>query len=126
MALSGTTAPPGGVFTNGTPPPLTLSALVSQHRFLELSRYGLRGYDLAQHMLSQQGAVSKLLGKFDFRNFILRSPIKKSTNGVLNVLVKVPKNYNVMENSTFRLNSELKNLLDMANIIQIAKRLNIF
>ncbi|KAL7732466.1 hypothetical protein ACLKA6_004425 [Drosophila palustris] len=39
-----------------------LSALASQHRLLELSRFGLRGYDLAQHMLSQQGAVSKLLG----------------------------------------------------------------
>ncbi|BFF98795.1 paired box protein Pax-3-B [Drosophila madeirensis] len=39
-----------------------LNALASQHRLLELSRFGLRGYDLAQHMLSQQGAVSKLLG----------------------------------------------------------------
>lgn len=43
--------------------PNTLGALVSQHRLLELSRFGLRGYDLAQHMLTQQGAVSKLLGK---------------------------------------------------------------
>lgn len=42
----------------------TLGALVSQHRLLELSRFGLRGYDLAQHMLTQQGAVSKLLGEF--------------------------------------------------------------
>jgi len=41
-----------------------LNALASQHRLMELSRFGLRGYDLAQHMLSQQGAVSKLLGKF--------------------------------------------------------------
>lgn len=40
-----------------------LNALASQHRLLELSRFGLRGYDLAQHMLSQQGAVSKLLGE---------------------------------------------------------------
>ncbi|XP_038111392.1 paired box protein Pax-6 isoform X5 [Culex quinquefasciatus] len=40
-----------------------LAGLVSQHRLLELSRFGLRGYDLAQHMLTQQGAVSKLLGK---------------------------------------------------------------
>lgn len=47
----------------GGPSPSTLSALVSQHRLLELSRFGLRGYDLAQHMLTQQGAVSKLLGK---------------------------------------------------------------
>ncbi|XP_068142059.1 paired box protein Pax-2-A isoform X2 [Drosophila tropicalis] len=50
----------------GTPPSAgaatNLSALASQHRLLELSRFGLRGYDLAQHMLSQQGAVSKLLG----------------------------------------------------------------
>lgn len=42
----------------------TLGALVSQHRLLELSRFGLRGYDLAQHMLTQQGAVSKLLGEY--------------------------------------------------------------
>ncbi|XP_034483475.1 paired box protein Pax-7 isoform X1 [Drosophila innubila] len=52
---------------NGNGPPgsaaaTNLSALASQHRLLELSRFGLRGYDLAQHMLSQQGAVSKLLG----------------------------------------------------------------
>lgn len=50
----------------GGPSPSTLSALVSQHRLLELSRFGLRGYDLAQHMLTQQGAVSKLLGKCSF------------------------------------------------------------
>jgi hypothetical protein len=47
----------------GAPNNSTLGALVSQHRLLELSRFGLRGYDLAQHMLTQQGAVSKLLGK---------------------------------------------------------------
>lgn len=42
----------------------TLGALMSQHRLLEFSRFGgLRGYDIAQHMLTQQGAVSKLLGK---------------------------------------------------------------
>jgi hypothetical protein len=46
-----------------TPNSAALGALVSQHRLLELSRFGLRGYDLAQHMLTQQGAVSKLLGK---------------------------------------------------------------
>ncbi|CAG9820051.1 unnamed protein product [Phaedon cochleariae] len=39
-----------------------LASLVSQQRFLELSRFGLRHYDLAQHMLTQQGAVTKLLG----------------------------------------------------------------
>lgn len=53
---------PVSVFSGGASPS-TLSALVSQHRLLELSRFGLRGYDLAQHMLTQQGAVSKLLGK---------------------------------------------------------------
>lgn len=43
----------------------TLGALMSQHRLLEFSRFGgLRGYDIAQHMLTQQGAVSKLLGKY--------------------------------------------------------------
>lgn len=47
----------------GAPNANTLGALVSQHRLLELSRFGLRGYDLAQHMLTQQGAVSKLLGE---------------------------------------------------------------
>ncbi|XP_054733153.1 box A-binding factor-like [Anastrepha obliqua] len=47
----------------GSPSPTTLNALMSQQRLLELSRFGgLRGYDIAQHMLSQQGAVSKLLG----------------------------------------------------------------
>ncbi|KAH8307026.1 hypothetical protein KR044_003454, partial [Drosophila immigrans] len=57
----------GGGGGSGNAPPgsaaaTNLSALASQHRLLELSRFGLRGYDLAQHMLSQQGAVSKLLG----------------------------------------------------------------
>lgn len=64
---------PASVFSGGASPS-TLSALVSQHRLLELSRFGLRGYDLAQHMLTQQGAVSKLLGKkwnfFFFITFI--------------------------------------------------------
>ncbi|XP_070070427.1 paired box protein Pax-6 isoform X1 [Drosophila takahashii] len=66
----------GGLFCGGSAPAggpgaagaaaaaaaTNLNALASQHRLLELSRFGLRGYDLAQHMLSQQGAVSKLLG----------------------------------------------------------------
>ncbi|KAL3267474.1 hypothetical protein HHI36_011597, partial [Cryptolaemus montrouzieri] len=43
-----------------------LASLVSQQRFLELSRFGLRHYDLAQHMLTQQGAVTKLLGRYRF------------------------------------------------------------
>lgn len=51
------------LFAAGGPNAHALGALVSQHRLLELSRFGLRGYDLAQHMLTQQGAVSKLLGK---------------------------------------------------------------
>lgn len=55
---------PAGATLFGGAPNSTLGALVSQHRLLELSRFGLRGYDLAQHMLTQQGAVSKLLGKF--------------------------------------------------------------
>lgn len=60
---SGTVAGTGGLFGASGPSSSTLSALVSQHRLLELSRFGLRGYDLAQHMLTQQGAVSKLLGE---------------------------------------------------------------
>lgn len=68
VGLSPNVPTPGSVSSAalfpGGPSPSTLSALVSQHRLLELSRFGLRGYDLAQHMLTQQGAVSKLLGKF--------------------------------------------------------------
>lgn len=45
----------------GGPP--NLSALMTQQRLLELSGFNLRGYDLAQHMLSQQSNVSKLLGE---------------------------------------------------------------
>ncbi|XP_017090184.2 paired box protein Pax-6 isoform X1 [Drosophila bipectinata] len=59
----------GGGGGGGVPPPgsaaagSTLNSLMSQHRLLEFSRFGgLRGYDIAQHMLTQQGAVSKLLG----------------------------------------------------------------
>ncbi|XP_035788794.1 paired box protein Pax-6-like isoform X4 [Anopheles albimanus] len=51
-----------------------LAGLVSQHRLLELSRFGLRGYDLAQHMLTQQGAVSKLLVLAPPRPGTLRPP----------------------------------------------------
>ncbi|XP_067613549.1 paired box protein Pax-6-like isoform X2 [Eurosta solidaginis] len=56
--------PGTGIFgPGGAPSPNTLNALMSQQRLLELSRFGgLRGYDIAQHMLSHQGAVSKLLG----------------------------------------------------------------
>lgn len=59
---SSPTTPASALF-GGAPNANTLGALVSQHRLLELSRFGLRGYDLAQHMLTQQGAVSKLLGE---------------------------------------------------------------
>lgn len=60
-----------------TPNAHTLGALVSQHRLLELSRFGLRGYDLAQHMLSQQGAVSKLLGKYRLNILKKRTILKR-------------------------------------------------
>lgn len=44
--------------------PAALNAIISQQRFLELSRFsGLRSYDVAQHMLTHQSAMSKLLGK---------------------------------------------------------------
>ncbi|XP_075161779.1 eyegone [Haematobia irritans] len=66
LVSSGQIPGSAAIFTggaNGQPSPSTLSALVSQQRLLELSRFsGLRGYDIAQHMLTQQGAVSKLLG----------------------------------------------------------------
>lgn len=54
----------GNIFSNGPTPAAALTSLASQNRLLELSRFGLRGYDLAQHFLTQQNAVSKLLGKF--------------------------------------------------------------
>ncbi|XP_037036113.1 paired box protein Pax-6 isoform X1 [Bradysia coprophila] len=67
----------------GGPSPSTLSALVSQHRLLELSRFGLRGYDLAQHMLTQQGAVSKLLGTLRPPGLIGGSKPKVATPAVV-------------------------------------------
>ncbi|XP_023032953.1 mucin-5AC isoform X1 [Drosophila willistoni] len=71
----------------GTPPSAgaatNLSALASQHRLLELSRFGLRGYDLAQHMLSQQGAVSKLLGTLRPPGLIGGSKPKVATPAVV-------------------------------------------
>jgi paired box protein 6 len=63
---SSPTTPAGTSLFAGAQNANTLGALVSQHRLLELSRFGLRGYDLAQHMLTQQGAVSKLLGELKF------------------------------------------------------------
>ncbi|XP_037940350.1 paired box protein Pax-2a-like isoform X2 [Teleopsis dalmanni] len=76
-------APLSGIFSNGPPSPATLNALVSQHRLLELSRFGLRGYDLAQHMLTQQGAVSKLLGTLRPPGLIGGSKPKVATPAVV-------------------------------------------
>jgi hypothetical protein len=72
VGLSPNLPSPGGMgstnlFAAGSQNAHALGALVSQHRLLELSRFGLRGYDLAQHMLTQQGAVSKLLGKCKYK-----------------------------------------------------------
>uniref|UniRef100_A0A182YDA2 Uncharacterized protein n=1 Tax=Anopheles stephensi TaxID=30069 RepID=A0A182YDA2_ANOST len=64
--LFGAAAAAAAAGAAGTANAHALAGLVSQHRLLELSRFGLRGYDLAQHMLTQQGAVSKLLGKCVF------------------------------------------------------------
>ncbi|XP_036344959.1 paired box protein Pax-2-B-like [Rhagoletis pomonella] len=73
-----------GIFANAHPAPhSTLNALMSQHRLLELSRFGLRGYDLAQHMLTQQGAVSKLLGTLRPPGLIGGSKPKVATPAVV-------------------------------------------
>ncbi|XP_065361973.1 paired box protein Pax-6-like [Calliphora vicina] len=71
-----------GVFTNG-PPVISLSTLASQNRLMELSRFGLRGYDLAQHLLSQQNAVSKLLGTLRPPGLIGGSKPKVATPAVV-------------------------------------------
>ncbi|XP_063375130.1 paired box protein Pax-6-like isoform X2 [Cydia amplana] len=50
----------GGTGGSGTPlypPSHPLSSLLSQQRLLELSRFGLRHYDIAHHVLSQQGTL---------------------------------------------------------------------
>ncbi|XP_050335497.1 paired box protein Pax-6-like isoform X4 [Bactrocera neohumeralis] len=74
----------GSIFGNAHPAPhSTLNALMSQHRLLELSRFGLRGYDLAQHMLTQQGAVSKLLGTLRPPGLIGGSKPKVATPAVV-------------------------------------------
>ena len=73
---------PGPGILMQTPSPAAISALVSQHRLLELSRFNMRGYDLAQHMLTQQGAVSKLLGECKCPNIDLTpSPDADATEG---------------------------------------------
>ncbi|CAG9765540.1 unnamed protein product [Ceutorhynchus assimilis] len=60
-----------------------LASIVSQQRFLELSRFGLRHYDLAQHMLTQQGAVTKLLGTLRPPGLIGGSKPKVATPAVV-------------------------------------------
>ncbi|XP_068908430.1 paired box protein Pax-6-like isoform X2 [Tenebrio molitor] len=66
-----------------TAPGHPLASLVSQQRFLELSRFGLRHYDLAQHMLTQQGAVTKLLGTLRPPGLIGGSKPKVATPAVV-------------------------------------------
>ncbi|XP_049825541.1 paired box protein Pax-6 isoform X2 [Aethina tumida] len=68
---------------SGAAPGHPLSSLVSQQRFLELSRFGLRHYDLAQHMLTQQGAVTKLLGTLRPPGLIGGSKPKVATPAVV-------------------------------------------
>lgn len=62
-----------------------LASLASQQqRLLELSRFGLgRHYDLAQHMLTQQGAVTKLLGTLRPPGLIGGSKPKVATPAVV-------------------------------------------
>ncbi|XP_049861932.1 paired box protein Pax-6-like [Schistocerca gregaria] len=60
-----------------------LASLVSQQRLLELSRLGLRHYDLASHVLTQQGAVSKLLGTLRPPGLIGGSKPKVATPAVV-------------------------------------------
>ncbi|KAJ6645949.1 Paired box protein Pax-6 [Pseudolycoriella hygida] len=68
----------------GGPSSSAINALVSQHRLLELQRFGLRGgYDLAQHMLQQQGAVNKLLGSLRPPGLIGGSKPKVATPAVV-------------------------------------------
>ncbi|XP_075161824.1 segmentation protein paired-like isoform X1 [Haematobia irritans] len=72
----------GGIFPNGTSP-AALTTLASQNRLMELSRFGLRGYDLAQHFLTQQNAVSKLLGTLRPPGLIGGSKPKVATPAVV-------------------------------------------
>lgn len=74
--VGGSSAMGGNPNLMQSPSPATISALVSQHRLLELSRFNMRGYDLAQHMLTQQGAVSKLLGECKSPTFITYRPYR--------------------------------------------------
>ncbi|XP_073836011.1 paired box protein Pax-6-like isoform X2 [Musca autumnalis] len=84
MAHSIATPPAlGGIFPNGPAPAAALTSLASQNRLLELSRFGLRGYDLAQHFLTQQNAVSKLLGTLRPPGLIGGSKPKVATPAVV-------------------------------------------
>ncbi|XP_049809465.1 NK1 transcription factor-related protein 1-like [Schistocerca nitens] len=83
-SASASSAPGAGA----APPPGSaahhpLASLVSQQRLLELSRLGLRHYDLASHVLSQQGAVSKLLGTLRPPGLIGGSKPKVATPAVV-------------------------------------------
>ncbi|KAB0802377.1 hypothetical protein PPYR_04563 [Photinus pyralis] len=69
----------GAASTPGHP----LASLVSQQRLLEMSRFGLRHFDLAQHMLTQQGAVTKLLGTLRPPGLIGGSKPKVATPAVV-------------------------------------------
>ncbi|EEB16581.1 Paired box protein Pax-6, putative [Pediculus humanus corporis] len=79
------------VSTLGAPPLTSISPghplanLASQQqRLLELSRFGLgRHYDLAQHMLTQQGAVTKFLGTLRPPGLIGGSKPKVATPAVV-------------------------------------------
>ena len=64
LSITNTVSPATLYVNNNATPPNAFNAMVSQHRLMELSRFSLRGYDMAQQMLSQQGAVSKLLGMY--------------------------------------------------------------
>ncbi|XP_052889203.1 paired box protein Pax-6-like [Anopheles moucheti] len=81
--LFGAAAAAAAAGAAGTANAHALAGLVSQHRLLELSRFGLRGYDLAQHMLTQQGAVSKLLGTLRPPGLIGGSKPKVATPAVV-------------------------------------------
>ncbi|PNF44149.1 hypothetical protein B7P43_G02279 [Cryptotermes secundus] len=82
-----------------------LASLVSQQRLLELSRFGLRHYDLAQHMLTQQGAVTKLLVDVEvvsLTRMLLFTPKKIPVIVQLEGLRKLK---NIMTSSTIELTS---------------------
>ncbi|XP_041973261.1 paired box protein Pax-6-like isoform X2 [Aricia agestis] len=73
----------GGSTTPLYPASHPLSSLLSQQRLLDLSRFGLRHYDIAHHVLSQQGAVTKLLGTLRPPGLIGGSKPKVATPAVV-------------------------------------------